>query len=359
MKRLFAVTTMALGILSAFPLFSHGSEALDLPNPGFEEANADQTWPEGWPTLKQGGQYGTDEDGNRFLRMTASEPGKMTMLYREIAIPEGVDALELKFRYRLHDFKRGSQSWFDARIMMEFMDAARNKVSPNPPAPNFTRNQGEWKEVSKKFLVPDGARILKFMPCLFNVQSGSFDLDDISLTPCDGAELRAAAEKRKAEAAARKAAQVDRQRARASETLEKNGTLIANGSFTALKGSVEQSHITALRERLTALSSFYLDRTRLKDELDLAQALLERKDNALALVKNDFQSRSASAAGDTAAKQTASALQPLGITARAGATVAIYAELPGELPVYVVASQFYGESVVCKGSPIELYKGRY
>ena len=231
MKRLFAVTTMALGILSAFPLFSHGSEALDLPNPGFEEANADQTWPEGWPTLKQGGQYGTDEDGNRFLRMTASEPGKMTMLYREIAIPEGVDALELKFRYRLHDFKRGSQSWFDARIMMEFMDAARNKVSPNPPAPNFTRNQGEWKEVSKKFLVPDGARILKFMPCLFNVQSGSFDLDDISLTPCDGAELRAAAEKRKAEAAARKAAQVDRQRARASETLEKNGTLIANGSF--------------------------------------------------------------------------------------------------------------------------------
>ena len=151
MKRLLAVTTMALGLLSAFPLFSHGSEALELPNPGFEEANADQTWPEGWPTLKQGGQYGTDEDGNRFLRMTASEPGKMTMLYREIAIPEGVDALELKFRYRLHDFKRGSQSWFDARIMMEFMDAARNKVSPNPPAPNFTRNQGEWKEVDCRY----------------------------------------------------------------------------------------------------------------------------------------------------------------------------------------------------------------
>lgn len=134
--------------------------------------------------------------------------------------------------------------------------------------------------------------------------------------------------------------------------------LFANGSFTALKDSVEQSHITALRERLTALSSFYLDRTRLKDELDLAQALLERKDNALALVKNDFQSRSASAAGDTAAQQTASALQPLGITARAGATVAIYADLPGDQPVYVVPTQFYGESGVWKGSPIELKNGR-
>lgn len=134
--------------------------------------------------------------------------------------------------------------------------------------------------------------------------------------------------------------------------------LFANGSFTALKDSVEQSHITALRERLTALSSFYLDRTRLKDELDLAQALLERKDNALALVKNDFQSRSASAAGDRAAGQTASALQPLGITARAGATVAIYADLPGDQPVYVVPTQFYGESGVWKGSPIELKNGR-
>lgn len=144
-----------------------------------------------------------------------------------------------------------------------------------------------------------------------------------------------------------------------SNTLSEDiAALFANGSFTALKGSVEQSHITALRERLTALSSFYLDRTRLKDELDLAQALLEHKDNALALVKSDFQSRSASAAGDTAAQQTASALQPLGITARAGATVALYADLPGDQPVYVVPTQFYGESGVWQGSPIELKNGR-
>ena len=134
--------------------------------------------------------------------------------------------------------------------------------------------------------------------------------------------------------------------------------LFDNGSFTALKASVEQSDITALRERLSVLSSFYLDRTRLKDELDLAQALLEHKDNALALVKNDFQSRSASAAGDKAAGQTASALQPLGITAKAGATVAIYADLPGDKPVYVVPTQFYGESGVWKGSPIQLKNGR-
>lgn len=63
-------------------------------------------------------------------------------------------------------------------------------------------------------------------------------------------------------------------------------------------------------------------------------------------MKNDFQSRSGSASEDRAAGQTASDLQPLGITARAGATVAIYAELPDDATVYVVPTQYYGESGV-------------
>ena len=95
----------------------------------------------------------------------------------------------------------------------------------------------------------------------------------------------------------------------------------------ALKGSVDQETVTALTTRLNALSSYYLDPTQLRDELKLAQALLNKDSNALGLVKNDFQSRSTSAAADQAAGQSASDLQPLGVTAQAGATVAIYAEL--------------------------------
>ena len=109
---------------------------------------------------------------------------------------------------------------------------------------------------------------------------------------------------------------------------------------------MEQGDITALKERLSALSSFYLDLTRLQDELDLAQALLDKESDALGLVKDHFQSRSTSAAADQAAGQTASDLQPLGITVKAGSTVAIYAELPDDAAVYVVPTQFYGESGV-------------
>ncbi|MEJ5966853.1 M60 family metallopeptidase [Flavonifractor porci] len=134
--------------------------------------------------------------------------------------------------------------------------------------------------------------------------------------------------------------------------------LFTDGTFTALKGTVQQQTITHLQDRLNALGSFYLDRARLQDELDLAQALLEQSSDALGLVKNDFQSRSTSAAPDQAAGQTASDLQPLGVTARAGSVVAIYAELPDDATVYVVPTQFYGESGVWKGTPVALKNGR-
>ena len=149
-----------------------------------------------------------------------------------------------------------------------------------------------------------------------------------------------------------------------SDTLAEDiANLFSDGTFTALKGSVEEADITALSDRLTALSSFYMDLNRLRDELNLATKLLAEDTSALGLVKNDFQSRSTNAAADKAADkaagQTASDLQPLGITAAAGATVAIYAQLPDDAAVYVVPTQFYGESGVWKAkTPIRLENGR-
>lgn len=144
-----------------------------------------------------------------------------------------------------------------------------------------------------------------------------------------------------------------------SDTLADDiAALFTDGSFTTLKSTVQQGDITALKDRLSALSSFYLDLARLTDELNLAQSLLDKNDSALGVVKNDFQSRSGSAAADQAAGQTASDLQPLGVTARAGATVAIYAQLPDDAAVYVVPTQYYGESGVWKGTPVALKNGR-
>ena len=74
------------------------------------------------------------------------------------------------------------------------------------------------------------------------------------------------------------------------------------------------------------------------------------------MVQSSFQSRNASK--DAAYGQSASDLQPLGVTARAGSTVAVYASLPGDAPVYVVPTQFFGESGIWRGTPVKLENGR-
>ena len=94
----------------------------------------------------------------------------------------------------------------------------------------------------------------------------------------------------------------------------------------------------------------------MRDEVKLAQALLDGGASALGLVKNDFQRRDGSL--DSQFGQSASNLQPLGVTAKAGAAVAVYAQLPGDKPVYLIPTQYYGESGIWRGAAIELVNGR-
>ena len=131
--------------------------------------------------------------------------------------------------------------------------------------------------------------------------------------------------------------------------------LFTDGSFTALRPGVTAEEIEALSARLEAKKDFYLDLVRLRDELELAQALLGNG-AALGLVKTDFQARASSK--DSKYGQSASALQPLGVTARAGATVAVYAQLPTDAPVYVVPTQYFGESGIWSGQAVRLENGR-
>jgi endoglucanase len=173
-------------------------------NGDFElDANADQ-WPDDWGRLKEGGHYEV-EAGNRFFRLTSPEAGKTILAYREIKIPAGTRAVELTWKQRVSNLKRGKQSWFDARIMMNWLDDTRNKINPGPPAPNTNRNTEGWVERNVKFMVSPGATMLALMPTLFQVETGTFDLDDIVLRATDAAPLEAAA-KAKAEADAAKAA---------------------------------------------------------------------------------------------------------------------------------------------------------
>ena len=156
------------------------------------DANGDNV-PDGWGKGKDGELSWETEGDNRFLRLTSPQPDKLVLLYREIDLPADVSALELSWSQRVSNFKRGKQNYFDARVLIKFKDAA-GKDLPGAPSPAYTnKNSDGWQNKSIKFLVPDGAVKMILMPTLFQVESGTFDLDNFALKPTDQADLKIAA----------------------------------------------------------------------------------------------------------------------------------------------------------------------
>ena len=222
MKTASSVFAVLLGGVLAVQSAAADSAAGLIDNPGFEDgADAPTGWPAAAPD--KGVTYET-EDGNRFVRVHSD--GGTAMLYREIAIPEGTEALRLAWRWRVTGLRKGEKPWFDARIMMEFMDANRAKVGGAPGAPNRGKDTDGWEARSIEFLVPENVRVLKFMPSLLNVTAGMLDLDDVTLEPVDPAPLREAAEARRAADAAKAAAALDRRRAKAASLLADTASLL-------------------------------------------------------------------------------------------------------------------------------------
>ena len=99
--------------------------------------------------------------------------------------------------------------------------------------------------------------------------------------------------------------------------------LFANGSHTKLASGVDQSKIDELKARVNDVNAYVVDKSVLLDELNNAQQLLDKKDSEL-MIRSGFESRSA--AGDSEYGQSASALQPLGVSALSGKTVALYVD---------------------------------
>jgi endoglucanase len=175
---------LALALSGFCPAFA-ADDSL-LPDGTFEQVSPSAEQPAGWP--KAPFASWPVEDGNRFLRLESAEPNTMQSLHLEVPVPPGVLALELSFRARVTHLKKGLKPWNDARIIIDFKDAFGNRVGNASPS-YFGSNTNGWKPVSNRFLVPKEVATLVIMPALFEVQSGTFDLDDIALRPIDHVAL--------------------------------------------------------------------------------------------------------------------------------------------------------------------------
>ncbi len=132
--------------------------------------------------------------------------------------------------------------------------------------------------------------------------------------------------------------------------------LFKDGAFTQLADGVDEAKIVALEEQLNEMKNYYIDVDRLADEIKLAKALLNNSTD-IGVIVSDFASRSTSA-DSSKFSQTASDLQPLGVSVNAGATVAVYADIPEGESAYVVPTQYYGEAGIWRGSAIKIESGR-
>jgi endoglucanase len=146
-----------------------------ISNGGFDVDGDGDRVPDGW-SIPGGVSYGTDG----FVRFESTGRDSSPSLSRQIAIGDA-KALKLTFRVRYQNVKRGAEGWNDARILIDCKDATGKKLAGGPGHPYFTGTSAEWVSREVLFRVPEGTATVSLMPGIFQANSGTFDIDDLSL----------------------------------------------------------------------------------------------------------------------------------------------------------------------------------
>lgn len=152
-----------------------------LTNGDFETAGGDGTWPAEWSRPKAGETSWETEDGGRFMRLKATAPGQQILVHRLVPLYPDVKAVEISLRIRVTDLVPGAQQWFDARIMTGFKNQEGKKLKDGK-AIAIRKDTGDWVQRTVRFPVPEGAAFLELMPVLMQVEAGTLDIDDVTVT---------------------------------------------------------------------------------------------------------------------------------------------------------------------------------
>ena len=119
-------------------------------------------------------------EGKRDFAVPFKGDGKMGMVYTPVFFPKGTEGAVISLEAKVTDVVRGSQSWFDARMMTDFIDSACKKVKTGPVIGGW-KGTKDWFAVRKSVKIPEGAAGIALMPCLFNVKSGAFEVRNLSV----------------------------------------------------------------------------------------------------------------------------------------------------------------------------------
>ena len=119
-----------------------------------------------------------------FYRFATKEPGGTLSATIDMPVA-GMQAVQLTYRVRYAQVRRGDDPESGAAIRLAFLGAAGEPVSPNPLSPFFTKSSDGWRKETMRFPVPRGATTLRIVPGLFQATGGTFDFKDLTLAPID------------------------------------------------------------------------------------------------------------------------------------------------------------------------------
>jgi serine/threonine protein kinase len=121
------------------------------------------------------------ESGNRFLRLTNSDPAKTVFADQRIRIDPSWKALNVSARMRATNFKSGKTAAQDARVAFAFRDDKDVRIGNWPPVPSV-KTDSPWVERTVTVDVPDGAKTMYIQLAIFNA-TGTVDFDDVKVIP--------------------------------------------------------------------------------------------------------------------------------------------------------------------------------
>ena len=164
-------------------------------------------------------------EGKRDFAVPFTGEGKMGMVYTPVFFPKGTEGAVISLEAKVTDVVRGSQSWFDARMMTDFIDSACKKVKTGPVIGGW-KGTKDWFAVRKSVKIPEGAAGIALMPCLFNVKSGAFEVRNLSVVAQEKYEELPEEEAKREAEEAKRTANWEKRKNKAKERLKRDGTLI-------------------------------------------------------------------------------------------------------------------------------------
>ena len=151
--------------------------------------------------------------------------GKMGMQYIPVRLPKSAKGAVVSCEVKIENVVRGSQPWFDARIMMDFINSEYKKHKGAPHIGGW-KGSKDWFAVKKTVQVPEGAFGLAIMPTLFNVKSGAMSIRNLSVVAQDEFAEDPVEKAKREDRQKRKAENAAKLRERAKSRLERDGSLI-------------------------------------------------------------------------------------------------------------------------------------